>query len=377
MNSLDFNKTKYRISTYIGYIILGLAFGLWAMLVPFVKDRLGVDKAQLGMLLLLIATGAVISMFFTGYTAAKLGCKKTVIISTLLISICLPVLSVSTSVILTGFFMFLFGMGLGMLDVTLNIQGAIVEESMKKHLMAGFHSMYSFGVFFGILIITFLLKHTTSSYAAFFITALIVLLLIIIIPSLLSYGGDKPQKLFIKPTRILFVLGIICFIAFVAEGVILDWSALFMREVRNIPPEYAGYSFSLFYITMGIFRFMGDKTAEKFSIKTILFISSILAITGLCIMLYVPYNIASFIGFTLAGAGLANMVPVTISAAGKYRGNMPLSIAVSAVATIGYFGTLIGPSVMGFVSEHTNLTTAFSLIGALIFIITIFSRGLK
>lgn len=368
---------RHRFSTYIGYIILGLAFGLWAMLVPFVKDRLAVDKAQLGMLLLLIATGAVISMFFTGITAAKLGCKKTVIISTLLVCICLPVLAVSSSVLLTGFFMFLFGMGLGMLDVTLNIQGAIVEESMKKHLMAGFHSMYSFGVFFGILIVTFLLKHIGSSYATFSITALIVILLILIIPSLLSYGGDKPQKLFIKPTRILFVLGMICFIAFVAEGVILDWSALFMREVRNIPPEYAGYSFSLFYITMGIFRFIGDKTAEKFSIKTILFYSSILAISGLCIMLYVPYNIASFIGFTLTGAGLANMVPVTISAAGKYRGSMPLSIAVSSVATIGYFGTLIGPSVMGYVSEFTNLTIAFSLIGALIFIIAVLSRGLK
>ena len=367
----------HRFSTYIGYIILGLAFGLWAMLVPFVKDRLSVDKAQLGMLLLLIATGAVISMFFTGYTAAKLGCRKTVIISTLLISVCLPVLSVSSSVALTGLFMFLFGMGLGMLDVTLNIQGAIVEESMKKHLMAGFHSMYSFGVFFGILFITYLLKYISSSYAAFAVTALMVILLIAIIPALLTYGGDKPQKIFIKPTRILFVLGMICFIAFVAEGVILDWSALFMREVRNILPEYAGYSFSLFYITMGIFRFLGDKTAEKFSIKTILFFSSILSILGLYIMLYVPYNAASFIGFTLAGAGLANMVPVTISAAGKYKGNMPLSIAVSAVATVGYFGTLIGPSVMGFVSEHTSLTTAFSLIGVFIFIITILSRGLK
>lgn len=368
---------KHRLSTYIGYIILGLAFGLWAMLVPFVKDRLMVDKAQLGMLLLLIATGAVISMFFTGLTAAKIGCRKTVVISTILVIICLPVLSVSSNIYLTGLFMFLFGMGLGMLDVTLNIQGAIVEESMKKHLMAGFHSMYSFGVFFGILIITYLLKFVSSSYAAFIISGIIFILLIAIIPALLSYGGDKPQKIFIKPTRILFVLGMICFIAFVAEGVILDWSALFMREVRNIQPEYAGYSFSLFYITMGIFRFIGDKTAEKFSTKSILFASSITAIAGLIIMLYVPYSAASFIGFTLAGAGLANMVPVTISAAGKYRGNMPLSIAVSAVATVGYFGTLIGPSVMGFVSEHTNLTIAFSLIGALLFIITILSRGLK
>lgn len=368
---------RHRISTYTGYIILGFAFGMWAMLVPFVKDRLLIDKAELGLLLLQIAFGAVISMFFTGLTAAKIGCRKTVILSTSLIIICLLVLSVSGSIFIMAVFMFLFGVGLGMLDVTLNIQGALVEEGMKKHLMAGFHSMYSFGVFFGILIVTYLLKHFTYITAVYIITGLIFLLLVFSIPALLNYGGEVPQKLFIKPTRILFILGMICFIAFVAEGVILDWSALFMREVRKIEPQYAGYSFSLFYITMGIFRLLGDKIADKFSIKNILFASSLTAVAGILIMLYIPYNWASFLGFTLAGAGLANMVPVTISASGRYKGNMPLSIAVSAVATIGYFGTLFGPSVMGFVSEMTNLTTAFTLIAASILVIAFLSKGFK
>lgn len=368
---------RHRVSTYTGYIILGFAFGMWAMLVPFVKDRLLIDKAELGLLLLQIAFGAVISMFFTGFTAAKIGCRKTVILSTLLIIICLLVLSVSKSIFIMAVFMFLFGAALGMLDVTLNIQGAIVEEGMKKHLMAGFHSMYSFGVFFGILIETYLLKHLTPVNTVFIITGLIFILLIFSIPALLNYGGEVPQKLFIKPTRILFMLGMICFIAFVAEGVILDWSALFMREVRNIEPQYAGYSFSLFYITMGIFRLLGDKIADKFSIKQILFTSSLTAVTGILIMLYIPYHWASFLGFTLAGAGLANMVPVTISAAGRYKGSMPLSIAVSAVSTVGYFGTLFGPSVMGFVSEMTNLTTAFTLIACSILIITFLSKGFK
>lgn len=374
MNNISF---RHRISTYTGYIILGLAFGLWAMLVPFVKDRLSVDKAELGLLLLQIAFGAVISMFFTGFTAAKIGCRKTVILSTLSIIICLLVLSVSKSIFIMAVFMFLFGASLGMLDVTLNIQGALVEEGLKKHLMAGFHSMYSFGVFFGILIVTYLLKYFTHVTAVFIITALIFILLAVSVPAFLNYGGEVPQKLFIKPTRILFMLGMICFIAFVAEGVILDWSALFMREVRKIEPQYAGYSFSLFYITMGIFRLLGDKIADKFSIKTILFSSSLAAVSGILIMLYIPYSWASFLGFTLAGAGLANMVPVTISAAGRYRGSMPLSIAVSAVATIGYFGTLFGPSVMGFVSEITNLTTAFTLIAGSILIITFLSKGFK
>ncbi len=368
---------KHSLSTYIGYILLGFGFGLWAMMIPFVKERLSIDKAQLGLMLLTIAAGAVISMFFTGYAAAKFGCKKTVILSSLFILFTLPVLAVSESVIVMILFMFIFGMGLGMLDVTLNIQGAVIEEGLKKHLMAGYHSMYSFGVFFTILIFTFLLKHTVYYKAAFITTGIMVIMLLIIIPMLLNYGGTAPSKLFIKPTRILFVLGFICFIAFVSEGVMLDWSALFMKEVRHIEPKYAGYSFSLFYLTMGIFRLFGDIIMRKYAYRNILFISSLTAITGIAIMLYIPYNAASFIGFTLAGAGIANLVPVTISSAGKYRGNMPLSIAVSSVATIGYFGTLFGPSFIGFVSELTNLTTAFTFMGLTLVIVAVLSRGLK
>lgn len=368
---------KHRLSTYSGYIILGFAFGLWAMLVPFVKDRLSVDKAQLGFLLLLIAFGAVLSMFFTGVTAAKFGCRKTVTASALLVMICLLILSYASNILIVAIFMFLFGIGLGMLDVTLNIQGAIVEEGMQKHLMSGFHSMYSFGVFFGILIVTYLLQFFSVFTSVIVIVSTMALMLILSIPAFLTYGGEVPQKLFIKPTRILFILGMICLIAFVAEGVILDWSALFMREIRQVEPKYAGYSFSLFYITMAVFRLTGDKIADKFSMKNILFASSLLAAAGILIMLYIPYGWASFLGFTLTGAGLANMVPVTISAAGRYRGNMPLSIAVSSVATVGYFGTLFGPSVIGIVSEMTNLTVAFTLITFIILIIAFLSRGFK
>lgn len=368
---------KHSVSTYTGYILLGFGFGLWAMLIPFVKERLNIDKVELGALLLMIALGAVISMFFTGFTAAKFGCKKTSIFSSILIVCAMPVLIHSHSIAVMALFMFIYGMGLGMLDVTLNIQGAILEEHFKKALMAGYHSMYSFGVFFTILIVTYLLKHTDYTNAALITLGVIVVILLITAPMLLNYGGTAPTKLFIKPTRILFILGIICFISFVAEGVMLDWSALFMQEVRHIEPKYAGYSFSLFYLTMGIFRFLGDAIMKKYSYRNILFFSSIIAIIGLFMMIYIPYNIASFIGFTLAGAGIANLVPVTISATGKYKGNMPLSIAVSSVATIGYFGTLFGPSIMGFVSEYTSLTIAFTLIGLLLLLITILSRGLR
>lgn len=274
--------------------------------------------------------------------------------------------------------MFLYGIGLGVLDVTLNIQGALVEIGLKKHLMAGFHSMYSFGVFFAIIIMSILMTLDISYVNSVYIMIGIFLLILFgILTSLLPIGGETTKKIFTKPSRILFILGIICFIAFIGEGVILDWSVIFMTTVKNVSPEFAGYSFSLFFVTMGIFRVLGDKIADKYSTSQILLVSSVTTFIGIAIMLFIPISWTAFIGFTIAGAGLANLVPVAISSAGKYRGNLPLSIAVSSVVTVGYFGTLIGPSFMGLVSEYTSLTTAFLIIGLMILSIALISKGFR
>ena len=369
---------RHRMSTYLGYIILGLAFGTWSILIPFVKSRLDIDKAQLGVLLLSIAIGAVISMFFTGHLSARFGCRKVVTASIILIILVFPILVISNSILVMTITMFFFGVGLGMLDVTLNIQGALVESGLKKPLMAGFHSMYSFGVFFAIIIMSTLMTLKFSYLnSVYIVLALFIIITIGIYTSLVPIGGETPNKIFTKPSRILFILGMICFIAFIAEGVVLEWSVLFMTTVKNVSPEYAGYSFSLFYVTMGIFRFLGDKIAQKYNERSILLFSSITTFIGIAIMVFIPISWTAFIGFTIAGAGLANIVPVTISSAGKYRGNIPISIAVSSVATIGYFGTLLGPSFMGIVSEYTSLQTAFLVIGLMILSIAVISRGFR
>lgn len=376
-NNITFSF-KHRMSTYLGYIILGLTFGTWSILIHDVKTRLDIDNAQLGILLLNIAIGAVISMFFTGHISAKFGCRKSIITSILLISLVLPILATSNSIFIMSISMFLYGIGLGVLDVTLNIQGALVEIGLKKHLMAGFHSMYSFGVFFAIIIMSILMTLDISYVNSVYIMIGIFLLILFgILTSLLPIGGETTKKIFTKPSRILFILGIICFIAFIGEGVILDWSVIFMTTVKNVSPEFAGYSFSLFFVTMGIFRVLGDKIADKYSTSQILLVSSVTTFIGIAIMLFIPISWTAFIGFTIAGAGLANLVPVAISSAGKYRGNLPLSIAVSSVVTVGYFGTLIGPSFMGLVSEYTSLTTAFLIIGLMILSIALISKGFR
>ncbi|MDE7169901.1 MAG: MFS transporter [Mucispirillum sp.] len=371
-------KTYHVIGTYFGFASLGMAFGSWAMLVPFAKDRLHVNHSQLGFMLLAIALGAVVSMFFTGILSARFGCRPIITVSAAAMTAMLPVLASAESIHIMIAAMFILGSGMGMLDVALNIQGALSESGTNKHLMSGFHSMYSFGVFFGIIFMTIFFNMGLKPLQASIVTAMILLVIILLlIKTTLTAGGDTPKKLFTKPSRILFVLGIVCFIAYVSEGVILDWSALFMIESRNVLPENAGYAFSLFYLTMGIFRLAGDRIAQRLSEKSIMTLSSVSAVAGILIMLFIPAKSMAFVGFAVAGGGLANIVPVTVSAAGKYRGNMPVNIAVSSVATVGYFGTLLGPVVMGIVSKAIGISAAFAGVAAIILIIAVLSRGLK
>ena len=139
-------------ATRFVFLALGLAISAWAMLVPYAKARLAVDEAVLGMLLLLIGTGALLSMPFAGWLTGRFGCRKTLVVSTTLFMMALVMLACVSSPWLFGIALFLFGASSGVVDVAMNIQAILVEKERNRSMMSGFHGMYSVGGFFGAVV---------------------------------------------------------------------------------------------------------------------------------------------------------------------------------------------------------------------------------
>lgn len=364
-----------QLSTRVAFFIAGFGISAWAPLVPYAKDRLSIDEGALGLLLLCLGAGSIITMPLAGALAARFGCRRMIWVASILICISLPFLATSTSVPELIIALLIFGAAIGTVDVVVNIQAVIVEKASGRAMMSGFHGLWSVGGFVGAGVVSgFLGVGVSPLVAVLCVIVVIIGLLLTFGKHLLPYGSEeKDAPLFILPKGIVLFIGFLCFIVFLAEGSMLDWSAVFLTSQRGVDFSHAGLGYCLFSVAMTIGRLNGDRVVQAFGGKNILIFGGIFAASGLTVAIFIPNLIASLIGFGLVGLGVSNIVPVLYSVLGRQK-VMPTNLAVSAVTTLGYSGILAGPALIGFVAHTTSLSFAFLGVAAMLLIVAASSR---
>ncbi|MEY0336744.1 MFS transporter [Providencia stuartii] len=365
---------KEQVATRIIFFIAGFATASWAAIVPFVKANTGANDATLGLLLLCFGVGALIAMPLTGAIAAKFGCRKLMVASTIAFCLLLPLLPAISHIGILIVGLLLFGVGIGLTDCAMNIQAVIVDKASEKPIISGFHGYYSVGGIVGAGAMSAILLMGTPPIAAAIIISLVSLLLLSIsFKGFLSYANAPTGPLIAIPKGIVLVIGIICFAIFLAEGTVLDWSAVFLIEHHGLEESLGGLGFAAFATTMTIGRLTGDKIVMRVGSARVVFWGALLACIGFMIAVLSPYLSITIIGYALVGAGCSNIVPVMFSSIGK-QNTMPEALAVPAVSTLGYLGILAGPAAIGFVAFQFTLATALLTIAALLVIIAFVSK---
>ena len=365
---------REQASTRAAFFIAGFALSAWAPLVPFAKDRAGLDDAALGLLLLCFGAGSLAGMPLAGALASRLGCRAIIAAATIVICAALPLLARAADVPALAAALLLFGAGVGAVDVAVNIQAVIVERASGRSMMSGFHGMFSVGGIAGALSVSALLFLEASPFAATLgVVGVILALLCGFGKDLLPHGGPRGETLFVLPRGPILIFSVLCFIMFLVEGAMLDWSALFLTERRGVTPAQAGFGYAAFAAAMTLGRLNGDRFVQVMGARKILLFGGVGATVGLALTVLVPTPAAALIGFVLAGASCANLVPVLYTAAGN-QSVMPAGPAISAVTTIGYSGILCGPVLIGLVAEATNLSIAFGGLAGLLLVVACCSR---
>jgi predicted MFS family arabinose efflux permease len=171
-------------------------------------------------------------------------------------------------------------------------------------------------------------------------------------------AGDAP--LFVVPHGLVIFLGMLCFLCFMSEGAVLDWSAVLLKSERAASPALAGLGFTVFAVAMTISRLSGDRIRAVLSERTILFGGGAIAAAGFALAIFANAALPTLLGFVLVGVGASNIVPVLVTITGRTRA-MPSGLAVAAVTTLGYAGVLAGPAAIGFVARSTGLEAAFAM----------------
>jgi MFS family permease len=348
-----------QMSTRAGFFIAGFALAAWAPLVPFAKARAGLDDAGLGLVLLCLGIGSIAAMLPTGPLAARFGVRLVITCGTLALAAAAPVLASTSSVAVLALALAVFGAGLGMVDVAINIQAVIVEKASGRAMMSGFHGLFSVGGIVGAGGAVGLLTLGLPPVAIGIGVAVVALALLAAAwPHLLPYGGHSGGPLFVRPRGFVLFVGLLCFVMFLTEGAVLDWSAVFLVAVRDVPATVAGIGYAAFAVAMTAGRLAGDAIVSRLGPRRVVLLGGLVAAAGYLIATLAPSVPVAVAGFGLVGLGAANIVPVLFTAAGNHTA-MPPSLAVAAITTMGYAGVLAGPAFVGFLAEATSLTASF------------------
>ena len=362
-------------STRVLFFIGGFAAAAWAPLIPFVKVRLGINDGTLGMLLLCFGLGSLATMPFAGWLASRFGCRSVLRAFSVLTCLTLPLLALVGTLPMFIPILLLFGASIGAIDVVVNIQAVIVEKAADRPLMSGFHAGWSIGGFAGAGLATALFAFGLLPWSVMLVAvALIFLLLAAFSQALLPYGNTETEHTrFVMPHGLVIGVGVLSFIAFLAEGSVLDWGAVFLSSNKQLAMNYAGAGYTVFSIVMVICRLTGDRMVQRLGGANVLLFGGLLGAGGFAMIVLAPVVWLSFLGFGMIGCGMSNVVPVLYSLLGKQH-SMPVNQAVSVVSTVAYSGVLLGPAIIGFIANVVSLEAGLLLVAIMLLAIAASAR---
>jgi fucose permease len=322
----------------------------------------------------MIATASV-----AGRLCARFGARAIVAVSAIAAALVVTVLAMVASPLQLGLALVLLGGSVGMLDVAMNVAAVTVIRRIERPLMPVFHAGFSFGALAGSVGAAFAAGHGMGPKPHF---ALVAVATVAITAGVIRFvpreearadtgehaGHDR--RMLRRP--VLWLLGLIALFSAIVEGASGDWSALFSVRERGMSEAAGAVTFSVFCVAMGVVRLVGEQIERRFGAVRILVAGSLVAGFGLLLTAIVPATWLAFVGFALAGGGLAFAFPVALdlaSSVGRRGDGTGGEREIGFVTTIAYSGFLIGPPMIGGVAQLTNLEFAIGFAGVVAMLI--------
>jgi MFS family permease len=357
---------RARAAVSAVFFVNGAVVASWVPHIPDVRARHGLSDGQLGIVLLAMAVGSVLALPVAGWLVGRLGSRAMTAIAGLGLCLALPLPVISGSADALAASLALLGAANGALDVSMNAHALSVESRYERPIMSSFHAFFSLGGAAGAAGAAFAMWLGVAGMGQVGTAAGIgVIVILISAKGLLSPDprSERPARVFGRPTPALLLLGGLAFAGLLAEGSMGDWSALYLRDSLAASSAAAAVGFAAFSLAMTIGRLTGDRVVARIGPVWALRISGGIATFGLAGGLAIGTPIAAIVGFGLVGLGIANIVPVLFSAAGRAAGSA-VGSALAAVATPGYLGFLAGPPLIGLTAEHSSLGAGLGIVCA-------------
>lgn len=359
---------RARLAVTVAFISNGLVVGAFVARIPDIKAALDISNSTLSLCLLASSLGVFSALPIAGKLSAKYGSSPIAFFGSLGLVVAWTLQSfLLFSLLLFGLAAFCAGFSLAMQDVGMNSHAVTLEHKSGRRLMSVFHAMFSIGGFAGGVIggvcsqlnISYLIQ-TISLCSVITIAALLIRKFWL--PGSVDIHIPSHESKQRKP-GIIWLFGIFGLCSTIGEGSAGDWGGVLVRESYGASPFLSALPYVAFSATMIIGRFSGDRLATRFGAARVLAAGGVIASVGMTTGLLINSTAGAVFGWFWLGTGLSVAIPLIFSAAGslankKYSGQIAPAQAVAMVSGISYFGFIVGPPFIGFVSDATTLRTA-------------------
>ena len=382
---------RARLGVGLIFFVNGAAFASWVSRIPALRAGLGLSEGTLGSVLFAMSCGVLLSFPLAGKGAQLMGARQLALLAGLALLLMLPMpflIGIVPSLVLV---MVEVGAALGTMQVAMNVLAVDVQARVPRPVMSSLHGAWSAGGLVGAGAGSVAahagvspLLHLMATGAAL-AGVLLVALMLLARARLPARAGVAPLPL--RPSmsfrrgpradRVLLGLGVICFCAFLTEGALADWSAVWLHDEARASESLAALGYAVFAGAMTTMRMLGDRLLEIVGSVRLLRTLTALGTVALAGALALARVDTAMIAFVLLGLGMATVVPTAFAAAGRRAdalaggaaGEASAARAVALLSGFGYSGLLLGPPVIGWLAQATSLAWALGLLVVLVAVI--------
>jgi MFS family permease len=345
------------------FLANGAAYANWVARVPAIKDSVSAGTGALGLALLGIAVGSLITLPLAGRLCDRYGSRHVVTASGVAMGATVFAVSLAPNVVTLGLLLALYGGAFGLLDVAMNVQAVAVVRRVGRPIMPKFHAAFSFGGLLGAATGGLAASADIPPTTHFALVGVVVGGAVLAVRGSLLPDQAASTPVAKAPRRrrqlspLVVGLGLVAFSAAVCEGAMADWTALFLRDVRGLDAGAAALGFAAFSITMTAGRLGGEAALRRLGPVRVLRFGGLAAATGVVAAVAVAVPAVALAGFALVGLGVCCAYPLALTTAGESSDGSG-GPEIATVSVIGYSGFLLGPPVLGFLAEGVSLRYA-------------------
>ncbi|WP_157074834.1 MFS transporter [Janibacter limosus] len=366
--------TTARNAVLATFAVSGFAFASWASRIPTIREQLGLTPGELGRTLLVGALGSVLALPFAGRVITAVGAARTVMIGVVTVAAGLVALGLAVDVLgdvtVTAAAIFVVAVGISLWDVSMNHEGAAVEQQLGRTVMPIFHAFFSGGTVVGALVAAALVRFDVPVIAHLPAAGVLALAVGLWVPRrFLARGleagegdpaGERPGSAWLEPRTL--VIGLVVLVAALTEGTANDWIALAVTEGHDQPEEIGVLAFATFLAAMTAGRLLGVRLLDRHGRVPVLRVLFVLAILG-SLLVVLGNTATAFVGVVLWGVGASLGFPTGMSAAADDPARAAARLSV--VSTIGYLAFIVGPPLLGMIADHTGILRSLLVVGLL------------